>query len=136
MENHTLTFWDWPAKRQPYRSLFAITIALLGIAAASTAHWILGIAAAMLLISSLGEVLLPTRYRINSDGISIVGLHALTHKNWTDIKGSQLVDAGILVIGKQSSRFAFRRNKWLIRCRENQETVLDIINKQCLGHGK
>ena len=136
MEDDTLIFWDWPAKRQPFRSFFAVGIVVFGIAVASNAHWLLGIAAAILLISSLGEVLLPTRYHLDSHGISMMGIHTLSHQKWADIESLKSLESGILLIGQERRRYAFKRNKWLIRCLKNQETVLDIINKQCLGKQK
>ena len=136
METKELIFWDWPASRQPLRSIAAAALIVLGVAICASVHWLLGVVGAMLFISSLGEVLLPSRYKLTSDGIFVLGLHIATQKRWSDIERFSRFHDGLILIGYRSTRFSFKRNKWPIRCRENQETVLDIINKQCLGHGK
>jgi len=130
METEEIIFWDWPAKRQPFKAIVSALTVLFGIGVAAAVHWLLGVAATMLMLSALGEVLLPTRYRFDSGGFSMHGLHVGTSKTWDQIQSCKPFDDGVVLFGKKTGLRSFRRYKWSIRCRKQRETVVDIIESR------
>ena len=105
METKEIAVSDWPAPRQPIKATCAGMIAIASVFVAGSVHWLLGITAAMAMMSTLGEVLLPSRYHFDDKGFSITGLHIAISKAWPNVKDWRKEEDGFVVIELKSKHY-------------------------------
>ena len=122
-----MTWWAWPAARAPVRSIFSFLLVGIGVAAAAEVHRIMGVAAAALLLTSVGEFLFPTRFQIDDEGLRISGVHAITRKKWSQLAGWRRIPAGFLIRLKGRQNIPFIRRTRVIYCFCDLDKVVDFL---------
>ena len=90
-----------------------------------------GIAAAALLLSTLGEALLPAWYRLNGQGVRIIGLHTGSEKSWDKFSGWEKTGKGFTL--KSTRKLPFLRQEWMLYCFEEQDKVEFFLTQQLTG---
>jgi hypothetical protein len=129
-ERADLTWRVHLARRQPGRAAAAIAAAL---AAGAWAYVLFGsplpaLAAAGLLVASVGEFLFPIVYRLTPEGAEARNLFAWRKIAWREVRrvytGEDAIKLSPLAHG--GPREAFRGV--LLRCEENRDAILAAVN--------
>jgi hypothetical protein len=101
-----------PAKRRPHHVALVVMIVLLSswaVMVSLRSAFLAGLAAAILLVS-VSAFLLPTRYKLDDDGVEEVRLGRRRFRAWSDLRRLQIGPGAALVS-------PFARKHWLERYR-------------------
>jgi len=90
--------------------LLAATVA----AVALVDRWLAALGAAVLLMAT-GEVLLPTRYAIDADGVRLQGLVRARRLRWVQLAGWRRAGDGIQLLGAGRHPLLRRRRSVVLR---------------------
>jgi len=118
-----VTWTDWPARRAPYRSGLAATIVLVTVGLAAVYDPLLSVLGLVLLVFSTGEVLLPTRYTVDDEGLRIDRPLGGKSLSWSQLSGFTSLEEGFEVTGRGPHRWVRRRRSARIRCPGRREQV-------------
>lgn len=119
----------WPARSRPLAAVVLISGAVvLGVLIArGTQDLLLGVAAPLFVLASLGSFLLPTEYRLSRDAVEVRSLGVARVRPWNEVR--RVVDEGGSVL---LSPFASR--SWLDPYRSirllyggNRDQVLEFV---------
>lgn len=132
-----LEWTAWPARRQPGR---AVLVLLLIAAVAGWGWWLLrspaaAPATALVLLSAVGEFLLPTRYRLSASGAEARGPGCWRRIAWREVKRVTVGEQGIKLsplpprghLGGRAEAFRGVR----LRCGPRREAVLALVRRFC-----
>lgn len=118
---------DWPAPRSPTRATLAgIVIGGAGVAA-SAMEPLAGVVCAGLLLSATGEVMLPTSYALDTDGITVRRLLEHRRVGWDELISWQAAPEGFVLIGRGRTRWRRDRRTVRLRCPGREETVRAML---------
>ena len=118
---------DWPARRRPAVSIFAAVVIAVAVgAAASWDPWIAVVGAAALVLAT-SEVLLPTRYRLDPDGVHLQRPFQHRHIPWDRVRGFVRTDVGFVVQGRGSRPLLARRYTATLRCPGREDAVARVL---------
>jgi hypothetical protein len=112
MTRMTLEWTSHPAKRRPQDVMLAACVILLSawaVLIGLQSAW-LAVVAAILLVAAIAPFLLPTRYRIDGDGIAERRLWVTRTRRWTELQRLDVGRAAALVS-------PYARPRWLDRYR-------------------
>jgi hypothetical protein len=108
MQEASLTWTDWPARRMPARAaLSALVIALTVGAVALVDSW-LALLGAMLLLSATAESLLPSRFELRADGVSMRNPLKVARRDWARLGAWCSAGDGYILSGRSRSRMLRR----------------------------
>lgn len=98
----------WPARGRPVATIVVIAggIVLGVLIAQGTKDPVLGVAAPLFVLASLGSFLLPTEYRLSKDAVEVRSLGVARMRPWSEVR--RVVDDGT---GAQLS--PFETKSWL-----------------------
>jgi hypothetical protein len=84
----------WPARGRPIATIVLIAgAAVLGVLILQgTRDPVLGIAAPLFVLASLGQFLLPTEYRLTQDAVEVRSLGVVRVRAWAEVR--RVVDEG------------------------------------------
>ncbi len=126
----SLSWKDWPARRQPGTAMAAalLVVATVG-AVASLDRW-LAVLAALLLLTATGEVLLPTRYEVDAEGVRLRGALRARRLRWSQLAGWEVVGADVVLRGDGPHPLLRRRRTVVLRATPPE---LDDMLRRHLG---
>ena len=110
-----LSWRDWPARRQPARALAAAGLVLGAVGVVATVDRWLALLAAFLLLTATGEVLLPTRYEVDDEGVRLHGLLRARRLRWVQLAGWRTAGADVVLLGDGPHPLLRRRRTVVLR---------------------
>ena len=110
---------DWPAKRIPARAAVASVIILFSIATLTAIDWLYGLIGAVVLLSSSAAVLLPTRYELSDQGVTVLNPLRYLKAPWDRFRSWHHTEGGVYL--RAHSKFG-----WLARRRSVYLPTTDI----------
>lgn len=125
----TLSWSDWPATRRPGQSIGAgaIILATMG-AIAGWDPW-LAVLGGVALVLATSEVLLPTRYAVTPEGITITQAFRRLTEPWSRFSAVRAIPGGLVLEGR-GSRPALRRHRTRrLRCPEQRDAVQQLVQR-------
>lgn len=98
----------WPARERPWAAaVVLVSVGVLGVLIAKgTGDTVLGVAAPLFLLASLGSFLAKTEYRLTSDAIEVRTLGVVRARPWSEMRRATVDRTGVFL-----SPFATR--SWL-----------------------
>lgn len=123
----TVSWTDWPARRQPGKAALAAGIIVLAVGSVATVDRILAFLGAILLLSSVAEWLLPTRYEIDAEGIKVRNVFRSATRPWDRLRTWRAVPGGFWVPGRTRSKLLQRLRGVLLRCPGREEDVESVL---------
>jgi hypothetical protein len=124
---NTISWTDWPARRQPRRAAFAVLVILVGTGAVAALDPWLGFVGALLLMTATAEVLLPTRFGLNDDGVTIANPLRRAHRSWDRFGSYRQTEEGFFLIGAARSPLLRRRVSLTLRCENHMDAVTQAL---------
>ncbi len=131
--SETVSWTDWPARRQPGRAVLAAGIVVLAIGSVATVDRWLAFLGAILLLSSVGEWLLPTRFELDAEGVRVRGLLRSANRPWARLLDWRQVPGGFWLPGRSSSRLLRRMRGVLLRCPGREDEVVAVLEAHLDG---
>lgn len=110
-----MTWRDWPARRQPARALVAAVIIAGTCGWAAQEHPLLGFVAAGLLLALTAEVLFPSTYTLDPEGVTIRSWVRTRRVRFDKVSGYRPVHDGIALCGTGPSPLIARRRGAVLR---------------------
>ena len=123
----SLTWSDWPAPRQPARSLVAAGLLIVAVLATAMVDPWLAVVGAVALVISVQEALLPTRYEVGPDGVTVKRPFTRRRAPWSTFSGFREVDEGFVLQGQGSRRFLQARRTVRLRCTADRGVVAGAL---------
>lgn len=118
-----LSWTDWPARRTPVRAAaVGLIIALVGLLAAQMDPYA-GLVSTLLLIVSTGEVMLPSTFLLDQEGVSVRRMLGNRSLRWDELSGWRAAPDGFVLQRPQVSRWRRSRAPLLLRCPGREEDV-------------
>jgi len=114
------------ARRRPAAAAALGVIALAGLAAAEVGGgtgW--GAAAVVFLVLAVSPFLLPTRYRIDDEGVEVRHLGGVRRRAWSEVRRVVAVPGGVLVSPYRVASFRDRLRGLVLRVDGDPTTVLE-----------
>ncbi|MBX2802362.1 MAG: hypothetical protein KTR31_32080 [Myxococcales bacterium] len=99
-----------------------IVIVVTTGAVANLDPW-LAVAGAAMLVMATGEVLLPTRYELSTEGVAVLGTFSRRRQDWSRVAGWRAVPEGFVLVGQGSRPVLRRRRTLTLRCAEDRGSV-------------
>jgi hypothetical protein len=127
--SEALSWTDWPARRQPGRAVLTAGIVVLTIGSVATVDRWLAFLGGILLLSSVGEWLLPTRFELDAEGVRVRGLLRSANRPWDRLGEWRAVPGGFWLPGRSRSRLLRRMRGVLLRCPEREDEVVAMLNE-------
>ncbi len=127
--SETLAWTDWPARRQPGRAVLAAGIVVLAIGSIATVDRWLAFLGGILLLSSVGEWLLPTRFDLDADGVRVRGLLRSANRPWERLGDWRAVPGGFWLPGRSRSKLLRRMRGVLLRCPGREDEVVAVLKE-------
>jgi len=127
----------WPARSRPLAAVVLISgAAVLGVLIAKgTQDLLLGVAAPIFVLASLGSFLLPTEYRLSKDAVEVRSLGVARVRPWSEVR--RVVDEGSAVLLSP-----FESRSWLDPYRSirllyggNRDQVLEFVQARVEAAG-
>lgn len=78
---------------------------------------------ALLLLTATAEILLPTRFGLTDEGVTVDNPLRRAHRTWDRFGTWLRTDDGFFLVGAARSRFLRRRGSLSLRCAEDPERV-------------
>lgn len=98
------------------------------VAVASWDAW-LGVVSGVVLVLATAEVLFPTRYALDSEGVHVAGAFSQRHEPWSRFTGVRRVREGFLLLGRGSRPVLRRHRTRLLRCSDEREAVQQVLDQ-------
>jgi len=114
---------DWPARRRPARSVAAGIVLALTVGAVATYGAAWGLLAALVLLGSTGEALLPTRFALNEDGVRVDHPFRRARRPWTGYRTWRPAPGGFWL----ARNGPLRARGVLLRCPGREAEVEDAL---------
>ncbi len=118
-----MTWTDWPARRTPGRSLFAVFVILVCVVFTAGVDPLFALLALVLLVFATGEVLLPSRYTVDATGVTIARPLGGRAVGWAQLGEITPIDDGFELAGLGPHRWVRRRRTLRIRCPDRIDQV-------------
>jgi len=109
------TWTDWPARRSPGRAGFAAAVVVGSVAVIAPMEPVLAALGAALLLGATGEVLLPTRYTLDDEGVETATLLGRRRRPWSQLGAWRASGDGFSVDGSGPARILRRRRAVRLR---------------------
>ena len=95
----TLEWSVWPARERPAAALVLLaSLAVLGVLIAQgTGDRILGVAAPLFILGSVGSFIAKTRYRLTQDGVEVKALGVVRSRPWTEMRRATVDRGGVFL---------------------------------------
>jgi hypothetical protein len=122
-----MTWSDWPARRQPGRAVLAGIVVLGSVGWAASLDGWMGLVAALLLLGATGEVLLPTRFDLDSEGVSVRHPFRVGRRDWGRFGSWRATQEGFLLRGRSASTWLQRRRALMLRCPGREAAVASLL---------
>lgn len=127
MDDAVLAWTVHPAAQR--RGVAAATlgvIALAGLAAAEVGRGIgWGVAAVVFLVLAVSSFLLPTRYRLDADGVEVRHFGGVRRRAWSEVRRVVPVPGGVLVSPYRAPSFRDRLRGLVLRIDGDPSAVLE-----------
>lgn len=111
----TLSWRDWPARRQAGAATAAAVLVVGTVGAVATFDRWLAVLAALLLLSATGEVLLPTRYEVDEEGVRLRGPLRARRLRWVQLAGWRRRGDDVVLLGDGPHRLLRARRTVVLR---------------------
>ncbi len=118
-----LQWSDWPAPRLGWRAALAGAVVVVVGALAALYDPLAGLVSTLLLVVSTGEVLLPSEYRLDAEGVEVRRLLGNRALRWDELSGWRAARGGFLLLRPQVSRWRRSRQPLLLRCPGREDEV-------------
>ena len=126
-EETLISWWSWPAKQKPVRSIFAWFVILFALFLCANWSIFLALGIGVALISTLSEVLLPTFYKLQTTGLYVYALHTYKRIPWLHIQNVKMKEHGFLLdLYSPSSR----RKILFLYCNSNKEKIGLVLEQK------
>ena len=122
-----MTWRDWPVRRQWGRAAMAAVMLVAASGWAASYHVALGVVGAALLIAVTAEVLLPSRYTIDAEGVRIASWVRTRRVRFVQVRGFGLVEDGVCLRGKGPSSWIRRRRTVILRGPSHADAVTSFL---------
>ena len=117
------TWTDWPARRSPARAGFAAAVVLGSVAAIAPIEPVLAALGAALLLGATGEVLLPTRYTLDSEGVETSTPLGRRRRAWSQLGRWRATPEGFAVDGEGPAGILRRQRALRLRAPSDPAAV-------------
>ena len=120
----------WPARERPLAAAVVVTGAVvLGVLIAQGARdLVLGIAAPVFVLASLGSFLLPTEYRLTKDAVEVRSLGMARVRPWAEVRRVENEGPGSVFLSPFESRSWLDPYRGLrLLCGGNRDRVLAFV---------
>lgn len=111
----SLLWSDWPARRDPGRAALAGVVVVAAVVAIATIEPWLAVVGGALLLGAVSEALLPARYRVDAEGVSVDRGLGRRQLRWERVDELVRHPDGILVRARGARRWLARRHDLLLR---------------------
>ena len=128
-----LTWRDWPAQRQRLRAAGAAAVILLSAGAVSLVDPLLAVVGVVAMAAAVAEVLLPTRYQLSDDGVTLHNPLRSRHHPWRHFASCRQVPDGVALAGAGPAALLRRRRELTLRCPGQEELVLATVRAHLEG---
>ncbi len=118
-----ITWTDWPARRRPARAALAAAIVLVSTGAAVAVDPLIGFVGALLLLASVRDGLLPTRFRLSDTGVHLSNPLRSRSRDWDGFGGWQPLTDGFELLGRGRNPALRRRRGLVLRCPDRLDEV-------------
>lgn len=127
-EPRPLVWTDWPAGRMPERSTLAGLVILAALVTlAGVEPWLVPVAA-LVLVGSTSEVLLPTRYEVDAEGARASRLLSHRHLPWPRVAGVETLGEDLMLRSKGARPWLARRHD--LRLRRPPPAVVNAVRER------
>jgi hypothetical protein len=124
----TLTWSDWPAPRQATRAgVAAVVIVVVVCGVALVDPWLAVLGAAMLGVAT-SEVLLPSRYRVSPEGVTVRRAFSERTQPWSRFSGWRRDGDRLILVGEGSRPLLRRHRTLVLRGPEHVETAVAAVS--------
>lgn len=120
---NTIQWTDWPARRQPLRSTLAALVIAVGTGAVASLDPWLAFVGALLLLTATAEILLPTRFGLDAEGVTLDNPLRRSRRTWDRFGAWARTDDGFFLIGAAGSPLLRRRASVQLRCQDRIEEI-------------
>jgi hypothetical protein len=120
----------WPARERPLAAAVVVTGAVvLGVLIAQgTRDLVLGVAAPVFVLASLGSFLLPTEYRLTKDAVEVRSLGVARVRPWTEVRRVDNEGPGSVLLSPFETRSWLDSYRGLrLLCGGNRDRVLAFV---------
>ncbi len=128
-----ITWTDWPARRQPLRSVAALVVIVAVVVAIVPLDPWLAVVGAVVLVISTSEALLPTPYQRAPGGVKITRPFTRRSAAWGRFRGFAPTEDGFVLLGAGSRPVLRRLRTVQIRCVEGRASVARWLDAQLEG---
>ena len=125
-----IAWTDWPARRRPRRAILAAAFIAIAVMVFTSMSFLYGFLAAFVLLTVSAEVLLPTRFRLSSEGVEALNLFRHARKPWERFEGWRTTPDGFVLTGRGPSSFLARRRSVWVPCPGREAQVQALLTHQ------
>ena len=118
----------------PLRSSFAGIVLVMCIAYMMQLSLWLSIIVGAALLHALAEVLLPSSYHMDDEGVSSNALLKIARRRWEDFSGFHSTKEGFFLEGRGKLRWLRQKRSMMLRCPENRAQVEQWLNSRLGQH--
>ena len=122
-----LVWTDWPARRTPLRAGFAAAVIAAAVAAVGASEPTLAVVGGALLLGATSEVLLPTRYTVDAEGVETRNPLGARRRPWAQLAGWRRIGADFAVDGGGPAGLLRRRRAVVLRAPVDASAVEDQL---------
>ncbi len=123
----TVSWSDWPAPRKPWRSAVAVAVGVAAIGGAASLDPWLAVLGTALMWMATGEVLLPTRYEVRTDGVEIRRALGRRVHPWSRFRGYRRTSDGVALLGEGARPILQRHRTVVVRGAPDQGEAMSLI---------
>ncbi len=124
-----LSWSDWPARRDPRRAALAAGVIGVTVAVVLLVDPLMAPVGAVLLVGATAEVLLPTRYRLDADGVHIARALWNRRVRWSGLERWSPAEDGFVLHGQGSRALLRRRRTVRLHCPGRQDPVAALLQE-------
>ncbi len=129
MSADELAWSDWPARRTPGRAGVAAGVIGLTVAVVLVLDPLLAVVGALLMIGATAEVLLPSRYRLSPEGVTVGRALWSRQLPWSKVQGWSPAPDGFVLHGAGSRALMRRRRTLRLRCAHQRQAVAALLQR-------
>jgi hypothetical protein len=129
MSPDAVAWSDWPARRTPRRAAVAAVVIVGTVGVVLVLDPLLAVVGAVVLLSATAEILLPSRYSLDADGVTIGRALWSRRQPWSKLQGWSPAPDGFVLQGAGSRALLRRRRTLRLRCPTQQVAVAAALHR-------